>query len=211
MPQSQPRFWRRLFGAYQPPPIVVVSGLPRSGTSMLMQMLAAGGVEVVTDELRQADTDNPRGYFEFEPVKSLAEADDASWLDAAHGKAIKIIASLLRYLPGDKTYKILFMERNLQEVLDSQKRMLEHLDKDAGAADDAAMAAQFTRHLGQVKAWLREQSHMDVLYIRHAEVVAEPRAVAERLQTFLGRPLDIDAMAAAVQPQLYRNRRPFGS
>ena len=211
MPQSQPRFWQRLFGAYQPPPIVVVSGLPRSGTSMLMQMLAAGGLEVVTDELRQADTDNPRGYFEFEPVKSLAKTDDASWLDAAHGKAIKIIASLLRYLPGGKTYKILFMERNLQEVLDSQKRMLEHLDKDAGAADNAAMTAQFTRHLGQVKAWLREQSHMDVLYIRHAEAVAEPQAVAERLQTFLGRPLDIDAMAAAVQPQLYRNRRPFGS
>ena len=211
MSQSQPRFWRRLFGAYSPPPIIVVSGLPRSGTSMLMQMLAAGGVEVVTDQLRQADTDNPRGYFEFEPVKSLAETDDLSWLDTSQGKAVKVISSLLRYLPADKTYKILFMERNLQEVLDSQKRMLAHLDNPLDAADDATMAAQFTRHLGQAKAWLREQSHMDVLYIRHADALAEPRAVAERIQTFLGRPLHLDAMVAAVQPQLYRNRRPFGS
>ncbi len=206
MAQSQPKLWQRLFGARKPPPIIVVSGLPRSGTSMMMQMLAAGGIDVMTDELRQADTDNPRGYFEFEPVKAMAEADDTSWLDAAHGKAIKIISSLLQYLPADRTYKVLFMERNLQEVLASQKHMLEHLDKPVDAADDAAMTAQFTRHLGQVKAWLRTQSHIDVLYLRHADVIAAPRAVAERIQAFLGQPLQVEAMVAEVEPQLYRNR-----
>ncbi|ETW96508.1 MAG: hypothetical protein ETSY1_26335 [Candidatus Entotheonella factor] len=206
MAQSQPRLWQRLFGARKPPPIIVVSGLPRSGTSMMMQMLAAGGIEIVTDQLRQADTDNPRGYFEFEPVKALAEASDTSWLQAAHGKAIKIISSLLPYLPADNTYKVLFMERNLKEVLASQQQMLAHLDKPVDATDEAAIEAQFIRHLGQVKAWLREQAHMDVLYIRHAEALTAPQTVAERIQTFLGRPLQVEAMAAEVEPQLYRNR-----
>jgi hypothetical protein len=185
----------------------VVSGLPRSGTSMMMQMLAAGGMEVMTDHVRQADTNNPRGYFEFEPVKALAEATDTSWLEAAHGKAIKIISSLLPHLPAEHTYKILFMERHLQEVLASQKRMLENLDKPVNAADDGAMSAHFTRHLGQVKTWLREQSHMEVLYIRHAEALADSRAVAERVQRFLGRSLQVEAMVTEVQPQLYRHRR----
>jgi hypothetical protein len=186
---------------------VVVSGLPRSGTSMMMQMLAAGGMEVMTDHVRQADMDNPRGYFEFEPVKALAEATDTSWLEAAHGKALKIISSLLPHLPAANTYQILFMERHLQEVLVSQQHMLAHLDKPVNAADDAVMSAHFIRHLGQVKAWLREQSHMEVLYVRHAEALADPRVVAERVQRFLGRSLQVEAMVAAVQPQLYRNRR----
>lgn len=206
MTRSQPRLWQRLFGARKRPPIIVVSGLPRSGTSMMMQMLAAGGIEIMTDQLRQADTDNPRGYFEFEPVKALAEAGDVPWLQAAHGKATKIISSLLQYLPASNTYKVLFMERNLKEVLASQKQMLEHLDKPVDTTDDAAMEAQFIRHLGQVKAWLRQQSHMDVLYIRHAEVLTAPQAVSERIQTFLGHPLQVSAMAAEVEPQLYRNR-----
>ncbi len=173
---------------------------------MMMQMLAAGGIEVLTDHLRQADTDNPRGYFELEPVKALAEADDTSWLHAAHGKAVKIISNLLQYLPADNTYKVLFMERNLQEVLASQKRMLEHLGKPLDAAGDTALEAQYIRHLGQVKAWLREQSHIDVRYIRHAEVLADPQAVAERIEVFLGQPLQVEAMVAEVQPDLYRNR-----
>jgi len=201
-----PALYKRLFRARKPPPIIVVSGLPRSGTSMAMQMLAAGGIEVMADRLRQADTDNPRGYFEFEPVKALAEADATPWLDAAHGKAVKIISHLLPYLPANHIYKILFMERHLQEVLASQKRMLEHLGRPLDTTDDAAMATQFTRHLGQVKAWLRAQSHIDVLYIRHAEILAEPPAAAERIQAFLGKPLQREAMVAEVQPHLYRNR-----
>jgi hypothetical protein len=206
MAPSRRRLWQRLFSARKAPPIIVVSGLPRSGTSMMMQMLAAGGIEVMADHLRQADADNPRGYFEFEPVKTLAEADDTSWLDAAHGKAIKIISNLLPYLPGDRTYKVLFMERNLQEVLTSQNRMLEHLGRPVRAVDDAAMAAQFTRHLSQVKAWLRQQSHIDVLHLRYADVLTDSQAVAERIHTFLGHPLQVAAMVTEVQPQLYRNR-----
>ncbi len=212
MARLQPRLWQRLFGRRKPP-IIVVSGLPRSGTSMMMQMLAAGGLEMVTDGVRQADTDNPQGYFELESVKTLAEATDTAWLDAAHGHAIKIISNLLPYLPVGHTYNVLFMERNLQEVLSSQQQMLEHRDKPLDATADTAMETQYIRHLGQVKAWLREQSHIDVLYIRHAEALADPRAVAERIQTFLGRTLHVEAMAAAVQPQLYRNRAggQFGS
>ncbi len=206
MARSQPRFWQRLFGGRKPPPIIVVSGLPRSGTSMMMQMLVAGGIEVVADHLRQADTDNPRGYFEFEPVKALAEADDTSWLDAAHGKVVKIISSLLQHLPDDQTYKIIFMERNLQEVLASQNRMLENRGKSANPKDDAVMTTNFTRHLGQVKAWLRQQDHIDVLYLRYADVVAEPETALQRIQSFLGQPLQLEAMLAEVQPQLHRNR-----
>ncbi len=173
---------------------------------MMMQMLAAGGIDVVTDHLRQADTDNPRGYFEYEPVKALAETNDTSWLDTAHGKAVKIISSLLTYLPEDKIYNIIFMERNLQEVLASQTRMLEHLDKLVNPEGDDAMTASFTRHLGQIKAWLRQQSHIDVLYLRYADVVAEPEAAIQRIQAFLDQPLLSAAMRAEVDPTLHRNR-----
>lgn len=192
MARSQSKLWRRLFGARKPSPIIVVSGLPRSGTSMMMQMLAAGGIEVVTDERRQADTDNPRGYFEFEPVKALAEEVDLAWLDEARGKAIKIISDLLQYLPANHTYKILFMERNLQEVLTSQQQMLEHLEKPSDTTTNAAMETQFIR--------------LEMQSIRYAEVLADPRAVAERIQRFLGRALQVEAMVAEVEPQLYRNR-----
>ncbi len=204
MARPQPRFWQRLFGGRKPPPILVVSGLPRSGTSMMMQMLTAGGLEAVSDHLRQSDTDNPRGYFEYEPVKTLA--DDASWLPVAQGKVVKIVSNLLQYLSADQTYKVIFMERNLQEIVASQNRMLENRGKPAAPEDDAAMTANFTRHLGQVKTWLRQQDHIDVLYLRYADVVAEPEAAVKRIQTFLGQPLHIEAMLAEVHQQLYRNR-----
>lgn len=208
MARPQPRLWQRLFGGRKPPPIIVVSGLPRSGTSMMMQMLVAGGLEAVTDDLRQSDTDNPRGYFEFEPVKALA--DDASWLPIAQGKAVKIVSSLLQHLPDDQTYKVIFMERNLQEILASQSRMLENRGKPVNPEDDAVMIANFTRHLGQVKAWLRQQDHIDVLYLRYADVVAEPEAAVKRIQAFLGQLLQAETMLAEVVQQLYRNRAASG-
>ena len=106
------------------PPVTVVSGLPRSGTSMMMKMLDQAGLELVTDRLRQADEDNPKGYFEYEPVKQLARSADRTWLDDARGKGVKIISTLLRELPAHYNYKVVFMRRDLSEILASQAKML---------------------------------------------------------------------------------------
>ena len=150
-----------------PQPIIIVSGLPRSGTSLMMQMLAAAGVEILTDNMRQADADNPKGYFEFEPVKRLK--DDASWLDTAHGKAVKVIAGLLPDLSPDKRYALLFMLRPLKEVLASQQSMLQRRHAATSGPEDTQMAAMFTQHVQMTQAWLRDQPHMEVLYVPASE------------------------------------------
>src|SRR4026209_2745330 len=104
------RFVRRLrYGR----PIVVVSGLPRSGTSMMMQMLQAGGLEILTDAVRTPDGSNPKGYFEFEAVKDLDKGQAPAWLAGARGKAVKIVSSLVRWLPESNDYQVIFMQRNL--------------------------------------------------------------------------------------------------
>ncbi|MDH3600162.1 MAG: sulfotransferase [Candidatus Tectomicrobia bacterium] len=200
------RLWERLAGNRQTVqrPIIVVSGLPRSGTSMMMNMLAAGGMEMVTDQLRQADEDNPNGYFEFEKVKSLAE--DASWMGIACGKAIKIIVSLLCYLPSAYTYKVILMERNLQDVLASQQIMLHHRGEDSSGPDDETMGELLTQHLNDAKAWLDQQTHIDVLVVRHADAMSKPLACAQRVRQFVDQPLDVNAMAAVVDPSLHRNK-----
>jgi hypothetical protein len=200
------RIWQRLTGNRRTVqhPIIVVSGLPRSGTSMMMHMLAAGGMETVTDQLRQADADNPKGYFEFEKVKSLTE--NASWMGIACGKAIKIIASLLPYLPSAYTYKVILIERNLQEVLASQQIMLQNRGADTSGPDDETMGDLLAQNLSDAKAWLHQQTHIDVLVVRHADVMAEPLACAQRVRQFVDHPLDIHAMAVVVDPSLHRNK-----
>ena len=117
--------------------IVVVSGLPRSGTSLMMQMLQAGGMPLLIDDLRPADTDNPNGYWEYEPVKRLQQ--DNSWIPQAEGKAVKVVSALLQYLPPQHTYKIIFMQRPMQEVLASQTVMLERRGEQSGKADDKTL------------------------------------------------------------------------
>lgn len=205
------RIWQRLTGNRQTAqrPIIVVSGLPRSGTSMMMHMLAAGGMEMVTDQLRQADEDNPKGYFEFEKVKSLTE--NASWMGIACGKGIKIIASLLPYLPSAYTYKVILMERNLQEVLTSQQIMLQNRGEDTSGPDDETMGALLAQNLSDAKDWLRQQVHIDVLVVRHAEVMAAPLACAQCVRQFVDQPLDVHAMAAVVDPSLHRNKASCGN
>ena len=205
------RIWQRLTGNRQSAqrPIIVVSGLPRSGTSMMMHMLAAGGMELVTDQLRQADEDNPKGYFEFEKVKSLTE--NASWMGIACGKAIKIIASLLPYLPSAYTYKVILMERNLQEILASQQMMLQNRGADTSGPDDKTMGDLLAQNLSDVKAWLRQQAHIDVLVVGHADAMADPLACAQRVRQFVDQPLDVHAMAAVVDPSLYRNKASRGN
>src|SRR4029450_2106899 len=125
--------------------IVVVSGLPRSGTSLMMQMLQAGGMPLLTDDLRPPDADNPNGYWEYEPVKRLHQ--DNSWIRKAEGKALKAVSGSLHYLPPQPTYKILFMQRPMQEVLASQTVMLERRGQQSGKADDTTLGTVFAQHL----------------------------------------------------------------
>ena len=184
--------------------IVVVSGLPRSGTSLMMQMLQAGGMPLLTDDLRPADTDNPNGYREYEPVKRLHQ--DNSWVPKAEGKAIKVVSALLQYLPPQHTYKIIFMQRPMQEVLASQTVMLERRGEQRGKADDQTLGTVFAQHLDHTEHWLVTQKHMTVLYVNYHETVANPEATATRVVQFLNLPLAVDAMARAVDPRLHRQR-----
>jgi len=187
-------------------PVTIVSGLPRSGTSMMMKMLAAGGIAPLTDELRAADKDNPKGYFEFERVKQL-DKGDVAWLPQARGKAVKIISFLLQYLPPDETYKVIFLRRNLEEILASQRKMIIHRGEDPDQMDDEAVAAMFTRHIELVEQWLRRRPNVETLYVHYTDVMNEPAGQIARITRFLDQPLDEAAMTQVVDPHLYRNRQ----
>src|SRR5438132_4925872 len=156
--------------------IIIVSGLPRSGTSLMMQMLDNGGVPVVTDNIRAADTDNPRGYYEFERVKKIKQ--DASWLPATRGKAVKMVSQLLYDLPAGENYRVIFMERDLDEVLASQEKMLLRLGRPAAPRDQ--MKRSFTLHLDKLDVWLVEQQHLKVLRVRYNDLIQGPDAEADR-------------------------------
>lgn len=187
-------------------PIVVVSGLPRSGTSMMMAMLHAGGLPIVTDGVRAADDSNPAGYFEDERVKALEHDTASIWLSEARGKAVKVISSLLHQLPDTHRYRVVFMHRDLQEVLSSQRRMLERLGRDADEPADAALAAAFERHLRDVSGWLDSRANFAVLNVQHRDLIDRPASEAARVAAFVGASLDVPRMAAVVDPSLYRAR-----
>lgn len=196
------RIWRRgLYGE----PIVVVSGLPRSGTSMAMRMLQAAGLPTVEDGLRSADVDNPKGYFEHQRVMDLARDADLSWLRQARGKAIKIISYLLKELPADNNYKVILLEREIEEVLASQAKMLERRGE-ANPVPDDKMAENYESLVWRVNYLLKRAPHFEALRVRYTEVIAEPHAQATRISSFLGGGLDIETMATVVDPDLYRNR-----
>jgi hypothetical protein len=186
-------------------PVVVVSGLPRSGTSMAMKMLEAGGLSLVVDNVRTADEDNPKGYFEDERVKELAEMADTSWVRAARGNVIKVVSSLLGHLPPDNDYRVIFMRRDLREVLASQAKMLARRGETSHTPDDQLLAA-YERHLEKVEFQLRFRPNFEVLYLNYAEVVAEPATAARRIAEFLGGGLGVARMVEAVDGSLYRNR-----
>ena len=185
-------------------PIIVVSGLPRSGTSMMMKMLAEGGLSLVTDSLRTADDDNPNGYFEFERVKQLADGN-IGWLDGAQGEVVKVISALLEHLPSSHRYKVIFMERAVPEVLASQKKMLAHRKEEAKVSD-AEMEKQFRDHLKAVKYWLARQPNLEVLYVDYNRMMAAPEADCRRVAEFIGVPVDVDRMLSVPNQALYRNR-----
>jgi LPS sulfotransferase NodH len=185
-------------------PITVVSGLPRSGTSMMMKMLQAGGMELLTDEIRTADEDNPKGYFELERVKQLK--DDRAWLEDAGGKVVKVISQLLFDLPDTHRYGVVFMRRRIDEVLASQRQMLIRRGTYKPDVKDEALRSMFLKHVEKVAAWLEEQGNFDVLYINYNEMLQDPVEKVNALSRFLGDGLDTDAMARVVDPSLYRQR-----
>lgn len=186
-------------------PIVVVSGLPRSGTSMMMRMLEAGGLQPLEDGVRGADISNPKGYFEFEPVKDLEAArGDVPWLPEARGKAVKIISFLLTWLPEDFNYQVIFMQRDLDEVLASQQQMLARRGEAAG--ESGTSREVFEAHLAQVGRFMAARPCFETLYVPYREAVAAPEVTAAAVARFLGRSMDTAAMAKAVEASLYRNR-----
>lgn len=201
MAQGVQRLYRRVrYGK----PIVVVSGLPRSGTSMTMKMLEAGGLSVVTDGLRTADEDNPKGYYEDERVKRLHKEEDKAWLRDARGKVVKIISFLLKSLPADHNYRVILMNRNLREIVASQNKMLSRLGKPNDLPDE--MAVQLLASQVKDAAFFLQRPQFEVLELQYSDTLANPRPQAERIAAFLGGSLDVDKMAAVVDKELYRNR-----
>ena len=183
--------------------ITIVSGLPRSGTSLMMQMLEAAGLEVLTDGVRRADEDNPRGYYELEKVKDLGE--DNSWIPAARGKVVKVVSAHLYSLPEAESYRIIFMTRPMGEILRSQAAMLKRRDADPGP-DDREMAKHYETHLAKVRRWLHDKPHFEVMDVGYHDILADAHGVAERVCGFLARDMDIRGMAAVVEPALCRIR-----
>jgi hypothetical protein len=184
--------------------ITVVSGLPRSGTSMMMSMLAAGGMAALTDSLRAPDEDNPRGYFELERVKQLAK--DSSWLAEARGKVVKIVSPLLKDLPADYHYKIIFMHRKMEEILASQRQMLIRRGEATDTVSDQKMAEMFRKHLLYVESWLDKQPNMSVCYVDYGRILEDPLKYAEIVSRFLDRDLDATRMASVADQALHRQR-----
>lgn len=173
---------------------------------MMMKMLEAGGLPPLTDNLRTADDDNPKGYYEFERVKKMPDGD-VSWVADAPGKAVKVISALLEHLPSGYDYRVLFMQRNMEEILASQNKMLVRSGKPTDKVSDEQLAAMYAKHLAKVKAWLHEQSDFSVLYLDYNGILAEPQDHSNKVNQFLGESLDSLKMAAIVDPDLYRQRK----
>jgi len=184
--------------------LTIVSGLPRSGTSMMMRMLEAGGVPALVDDIRAADEDNPRGYYEFEPVKKTKE--DASWLEGSEGKVVKMVYRLLYDLPGGREYRVVFTQRNLEEVLASQNVMLGRQGKDAGKLTEEKLMGLFRAELEKADEWIREQPNFKLLYVSYNDTLKDPAPTIRALDEFLGG-LDTGAMQRVVEPTLYRQRK----
>ncbi|MEM6785777.1 MAG: hypothetical protein AAF624_18805 [Bacteroidota bacterium] len=188
--------------------VVVVSGLPRSGTSMLMQMLTAGGLTAFTDGAREADASNPRGYYEHDRVKALAR--DKAWLPDADSRVVKVVAPLLPHLPAGPRYRVVLLERDLDQVLRSQAAMLERQGRPV--ADAAVLRNAFGRHLARARTWTERRGDTEALVLHHADVVRNPSQAATQLAAFLSGflddapALDAEAMAAVVDPTLHRQR-----
>jgi predicted AlkP superfamily phosphohydrolase/phosphomutase/tetratricopeptide (TPR) repeat protein len=180
--------------------IVVVSGLPRSGTSLMMQMLEKGGVEILKDDKREADISNPKGYFEYEPVMSLYK--DNSWLGRGQNKAVKIVAPLLKFLDPKYRYKILFMNRDLNEIIQSQQKML-------GKSEDVfpvKIYNEFQKLLVNVNSWNKKEPGVEILFVDHKEIFSNPMAIIDEVEKFIGVNLRKEEMSKVIDVSLYRTK-----
>ena len=196
----------KFFGKGRGEPVIIVSGLPRSGTSMAMKMLEAAGIEPFQDGVRTADDDNPKGYYEFEQVKELDKSPDKTWVKGARGKALKVISYLLKDLPPDNEYRIIFMHRHLTEVLASQAKMLERRGEKNEVSDER-MTEIYEIHLRDMKRLLGSRKDFMALDVHYSDVVKDSATQAKRIAEFLELSPEIAAkMAAQVDKELYRNR-----
>jgi hypothetical protein len=184
--------------------ITVVSGLPRSGTSLMMQMLVAGGMTALSDGERPPDADNPRGYLEWEQIKQLP--GDPDCIAEAEGKVVKVISRLLLSLPAGHDYRVIFMQRPMPEVLVSQDQMLRRKGNYKPSADPAAVAAAFEKHLREVYAWLDGKPYVTSLRVAYHDILSRPAEIGRVISEFLEIKLDLEAMARQVDSSLYRNR-----
>jgi hypothetical protein len=184
--------------------VYIVSGLPRSGTSMMMKMLEAGGIPAFIDNIRVPDEDNPKGYYEYERVKQLAK--DSAWISEACGKAVKIISMLLVHLPPGFEYKIIFMQRNMNEILASQAAMLENSGKNAGISDED-LSVKFSKHLEQIKKWLEHQPNIKTLFVNYNSLLQSPSEHIKKINGFTAYKLREDKMLEIIDPSLYRQRK----
>jgi len=184
--------------------VIIASGLPRSGTSMMMKMLEAGGLDILADNVRKADTDNPKGYFEYEKVKDLKK--DTFWLPNAKGKGVKVISILLYYLPPTYRYRVVFMKRDMNEIIASQAKMLQRSGHEHDKNDNQMLFNKFEEHLQKVSNWIERQRNIECLYMDYADIIKDPMKNASILNKFLGGKLDTNSMAKSVDSALYRNK-----
>ena len=184
--------------------ITIVSGLPRSGTSMMMQILESGGMKIVTDNIRKASEDNPNGYYEYERVKKIKE--DASWLKETRGKAFKMVSQLLYDLPSDENYKVIFMKRKRNEILASESKMLERMGSSKDGTSDEKMGEFFDKHLSKIIDWIEGRKYIDVLYIDYNDLLINPDEHIKTLNRFLNYKLNEEKSVKVIDKSLYRNR-----
>jgi hypothetical protein len=184
--------------------LTIVSGLPRSGTSMMMRMLDKGGMAVIVDNIRKADEDNPLGYYEFEPVKKTKE--DASWLAGSAGKGVKMVYRLMYDLPAAQRYRVLFMRRNIDEVLKSQEIMLERKGKGGGGMSDEQFKKMFLAEIDKCLSWMRDQPNFQFIEVDYNVMLSQALPQIAAINRFLGGGLDEQAMADVIDPGLWRNR-----
>ncbi len=186
--------------------VIVVSGLPRSGTSMMMKMLDATGLPIMTDHERTADEDNPKGYFEFERVKDLKQEPDKSWVRGARGKVLKVISHLLEDLPDENFYRVVLMRRDFDEIIASQNKMLDRRGEE-NPIEDAEAKESYIRHLVDVRFMVRKRPNFDMIEVEFGKALEAPQTFVADINDFLGGGLDLDAMMSIVEPDLYRNRK----
>ncbi|MGV6830724.1 MAG: alkaline phosphatase family protein [bacterium] len=185
---------------YHEDQIVIVSGLPRSGTSLMMQMIHHGGIEALTDDNRKADISNPKGYFEYDPVMALYK--DNSWLHKATNKSIKVVAPLLKYLDSKYRYKVIFMNRDLNEIVKSQQIMLKKNPEEL----PVHLFESYKKQLHQVELWQESEPGVEILQVNYAEIMSNPEPIIQKIKNFTGQDLNHDAMLSCIDKTLYRTK-----